>query len=293
MGRNLIVARVGEKSLHRNWLRGDKPNFDLVLLFYGKEVPKNWAEDGLETHVIPGSKWEGISFYMENNRAWRDYDRVCFPDDDLLFDATLLNKFLYFAEKLQLDLCQPALDFDSYFSHAITLQSPSFLVRFTNFVEIMFPCLSQRFLEISKELFAASHSGWGMDNYWAILLEKHNMSLPGIIDYTTITHTRPISLSGGSHRGPGYSPHDDLTMFCKKYNFKVKTPRVVGGILHSDKGPNDAKLLAIDSDPTELAISLIQDIFAQKNMQIDKKFNYITQTVASTYESLREPNNII
>ena len=293
MGKNLIVARVGEKSLHRNWLRGEKPNFDLVLLFYGKEVPKEWTEDGLETHVIPGSKWEGISFYLENNKSWRDYDRVCFPDDDLLFDATLLNKFLYFADKFKLDLCQPALDFKSYFSHAITLQSQSFLVRFTNFVEIMFPCFSQRFLELSKELFASSPSGWGMDNYWATLLDKHKLSLPGIIDYTTITHTRPISLSGGANRGVGYSPHHDLLRFCKKYNFEVRTNRVVGGILHADEHLNEPKLLTIDSDPTQLAVSLIQDVFAQKNLQTDQKFRYISQIITSTQESFRDPSNLI
>jgi hypothetical protein len=280
MGKNLVVARVGEKSIHRNWLRGEAPNFDLVLLFYGKEVPKDWAEDGLETHIIPGSKWEGITFYLNNTQAWRDYDRVCFPDDDLLFDAALLNTFFYYAETLEFDLCQPALDFNSYFSHPITLQSPGFAVRFTNFVEIMFPCFSKRFLEVSYNLMAESPSGWGMDYYWAALLDKNNMNLPGIIDCAPITHTRPIGAAGNGC-APGHSPQDDFARFCERHNFKAPLPRVLGGLCFADGDPSKNKLLSCDTTPVELALLLIRDVFLQANMADNHKLNSILHTVAS------------
>ncbi len=287
MGKNLVVARVGEKSLHRNWLRGDKPNFDLVLLFYGKVVPEDWAEDGLETHVIPGSKWEGITSYLDNTVAWRDYDRVCFPDDDLLFDATLLNSFFYFAETLEFDLCQPALDFNSYFSHPVTLQSVSFSVRFTNFVEIMCPCFSKRFLDVSYKLFAESPSGWGMDNYWATMLDQNNMNLPGILDCTPITHTRPIG-SAGSGCAPGHSPHDDLARFCQKRDFKVPVTRVLGGLCLPDGDPTNTKVMSCDTTPVELALLLIEDVFRQTNMNQFQKMNYIVQLIASSdFEAVR------
>jgi len=280
MGRNLVVARVGEKSLHRNWLRGEAPNFDLVLLFYGKEIPKDWIQDGLEIHLIPGSKWEGITSYMNNTTAWRDYDRVCFPDDDLLFDAVLLNRFFYFAETLHFDLCQPALDFNSFFSHPVTLQSPRFGVRFTNFVEIMFPCFSKRFLEASYKLFAESPSGWGMDFYWTTLLDQNGMNLPGIVDCTTITHTRPIG-SAGSGCAPGHSPHDDLARFVQRHNFIIPMARVVGGLVFADGGTVEKKILSCDTTPVEMALLLIQDVFLQTNMRPDQKLNYVMQIFAS------------
>ena len=54
MARNLVVARVGENSLHRAWLQNATPNFDTVLLFYGKNIPQAWVEDGLETIISQG-----------------------------------------------------------------------------------------------------------------------------------------------------------------------------------------------------------------------------------------------
>ena len=283
--KNLVVARVEEKSIHRNWLGGETPNFKLVLLFYGKAVPKEWAEDGIETYVIPGSKWEGITVYLNNTDAWRDYDHVCFPDDDLLFDAALLNRFFYYAERFELDLSQPALNFNSYFSHAITLQSPTFAIRFTNFVEIMFPCFSKRFLDLSYKLFAESPSGWGMDNYWFTILSQNNMNLPAIIDCTTITHTRPIG-SAGSGCAPGHSPHDDLVRFCQTRNFKVPAMRVLGGICFAVGDEKSHKIYSCDTNPDELVLLLIQDICLQTNMRSDQKLNYIVQTIANLQEPI-------
>ena len=43
---NLVIAPAGDKSLHKEWLTG-KPNFDLVLLYYGDnmEVAKSYTQD--------------------------------------------------------------------------------------------------------------------------------------------------------------------------------------------------------------------------------------------------------
>ena len=31
---NLVIATVGDNSLHKEWIK-EKPNFELVLLYYG------------------------------------------------------------------------------------------------------------------------------------------------------------------------------------------------------------------------------------------------------------------
>jgi len=43
---NLIIAPAGDKSLHKEWLKGN-PEFDLVLLYYGdnKDVAKSYIQD--------------------------------------------------------------------------------------------------------------------------------------------------------------------------------------------------------------------------------------------------------
>jgi hypothetical protein len=272
MSRNLVVARVGENSLHRAWLQNATPNFDTVLLFYGKNIPQAWEEDGLETHHIPGSKWEGITVYLNNTTNWRSYDRVVFPDDDLLFDAWSLNKFFDLSERLGADLSQPALDSQSFYSHSITLKSPSFIARFTNFVEIMCPCLSRRFLEIAKPLMAESKSGWGLDFYWPQLLERLQMVPPVIIDEVAITHTRPVGIVGNGCDAD-HSPMQDLRNLQQKYQFPILPKQVVAAVAGE-------QLLSIVEHKLALKLKLIEDALQIANLSPEGKYHAISEIMA-------------
>ena len=274
MHKNLVVARVGEKSLHRGWLQNAKPDFDMVLLFYGAQVPDAWAADGLETYLVPGSKWQGISRYLEVTSSWRDYDRVFFPDDDLVFDARALNDFFEITYKMGADLSQPALDARSYFAHPITLRSPSFIARFTTFVELMCPCFSKRFLPITAPYFKETESCFGLDFYWAKLLRENGMTPPVIVDHVSVTHTRPVG-SAGSGCTSGHNPDEDWRQFLTKYQITLSEPSVVGGFVNNE-------LLTMREHSLPLKLKLVQDVFAMTNMPDAQKFRFIAHLMAQT-----------
>ena len=240
MKKNLIVARCGDSSLHLNWLQGESPNFDLIVTYYGNKIPDHWTLDNPNYKIvhIKGSKWGGLTEYFENHEEWKNYDYVLLPDDDLLFDAKLINNFFKKCNLLNIDLAQPALDHKSYFTHPITLQHLNFDYRFTNFTEIMIPCLSKRMLLESLPLFKESDSGWGMDNYWWPLIVKNGFNPPVIVDSTPITHTRPVGSAGhgvGAAGGNHRTPVDDLNDFIKKYNFSIPRHITLGGTLKSGR----------------------------------------------------------
>ena len=65
-----------------------------------------------------------------------------------------------------------------------------YLVRYTNFVELMCPVFSRSFLQICLPTFEASFSGFGLDHIWSQLGGR----VPGriaIIDDIAVAHTRP------------------------------------------------------------------------------------------------------
>lgn len=232
MKKNLIVVRAGEKSLHPNWLVNAEPNFDLVVTFYGDAIPSEWAMQSYEIISLKGSKWRGLHRYFSTTNAWRKYERILLPDDDLLFDAKTINYFFTIAEKYSSDLSAPALDEKSFFSHPITLERKSFEARITNFVEVMCPCLSARFLDLTLPLFDESDSGWGMDHYWDQLLANNSMRPPVIVDSTTITHTRPVGSAGHGANGTS-TPWNDLRRFVSKHSVLLPPPSTVAGVLKS------------------------------------------------------------
>lgn len=222
MKANLIVARSGEKSLHEHWQSNGVPNFDLAVTFYGQKVPSEWNIDSyVKFETIPGGKWKGLFQFLTNETLWKGYDRIFLPDDDLLFDAATINDFFSISAELSADLSQPALDEESYFSHQITVVQRDFIYRETNFVEIMCPCFSNRFLTVALQFFNEMESGWGMDYLWPRLLEEQSMRRPIIVDQSPIRHTRPVSSSG----------HAEQDALMAKYNIEKADHSSIAGML--------------------------------------------------------------
>ncbi len=230
MKRNLIIARCGPTSLHPHWLLGAEANFDLVVTYFGETVPEAWMDQGYPIIPIKGPKWRGLYQYLQDYPHWKDYERIFFPDDDLMFDACLANALFDSARDYHADLCQPALDAFSHGSHVITLAYGSFKLRITNFVELMCPLMSVRFLSTCRHLFQESDSGWGMDAYWPQLLLSHNLNPPMIFDQHTITHTRAVG--SAAHGTSGHiHPMQESADFKRKFLVSEETNLTIAGLL--------------------------------------------------------------
>ena len=194
--RFLVIVRAGDRSLHPMWTRSEQTrNWDLLVSYYGDD-PTRYASPGERRIDDRGSKWAGLHALLTRETFWRDYDYLWLPDDDLAAHEDAINFMFDVVAGSGLMLAQPALSWVSFFSHDLTLRSPSFRLRYTNFVEIMAPCFGREFLATCLPTFAENRSGWGLDYLWPRLLPA-GQRLCAIIDAVEITHTRP-------HGGPGY-----------------------------------------------------------------------------------------
>lgn len=256
MKKNLIIGRCGVNSLHMNWIKDAEPNFDLIVTFYGDEVPEAWHESSTcyEIVHIKGPKWKGLYNYLSNNNVWKKYEYILLPDDDLFFNAKTINTFFEITASINVDLSQPALDKSSFFSHVITLEHDSFNFRRVNFVELMAPCFSRRFLELALPVFNESDSGWGMDYYWWYLLNQYSFSVPAIIDKTTITHTRPVGSAGHGVGLGSNTPEDDMRNLMTKYDLNVFNHVTFGGQV------KDNEFISMANEPDRFAMTLISDL---------------------------------
>jgi hypothetical protein len=90
-----------------------------------------------------------------------------------------------------LAVAQPALSRDSYFSHFIFSQCPGFRLRYTNYVEIMAPCLGREILLRALPFFRDTMSGFGLDYIWCRWPESGAFRA-AILDAVAVHHTRPI-----------------------------------------------------------------------------------------------------
>jgi hypothetical protein len=191
----LALFRAGKSSLHPHAVaRLAAQNFDYALSWFADEPPA--AEGAVFVHLQKGAKWPGL---YETIRAHWDvisqYRYVWLPDDDLLCVPEDVSRMFSICDDLALDLAQPALTPDSYFSHVITMQHAAYQLRFTNFVEIMAPVLSVDLLARVFHTLKDTISGYGLDGVWPRFSQLGKVA---IIDDTPVRHTRPVG-------GPNYA----------------------------------------------------------------------------------------
>jgi Protein of unknown function (DUF707) len=217
----LALVRCGPSSLHPHMVeRLAEQNFDYALSWFGDEPPAN-AKGAKFVHLQKGAKWPGLEQTIAAH--WdliQQYRYIWLPDDDLLCVPEDVSRMFSICDDLQLELAQPALTRDSYFTHVITLQHTEFQVRFTNFVEIMAPVLSADMLARVYPTLAGQVSGYGLDPLWA---RYSQLGKVAIIDDTPVKHTRPV---GGPNyafsKKAGIAPaHEDWLVSCRHF---VETP---------------------------------------------------------------------
>jgi len=191
MRTNLVLARVGRGSLHASWLDARRPrDFDLVLVPY-EDIGPQHGLDCTVTDVIAGPKWTGLRQVLHEWDAWRGYDRIWMPDDDIATDQGTIDRMFDVARAVGLDLFAPALHRSSHYAHFITMENPRLHGRWVGFVEIMVPGFSRAALERLLPTLDLTETGWGwgLDSVWPKLLGYRDV---GIIDATPVVHTRPV-----------------------------------------------------------------------------------------------------
>ncbi|WP_018261275.1 DUF707 domain-containing protein [Methylobacterium sp. WSM2598] len=229
MPRNLVIVRAGDRSAHPEWLRDPHRNWDLAISYYGAD-PEQLGHEFVFKHVMPVSKFTAVAALLSEYRdTVYSYERIVLADDDIQTDTATLNRFFEITEEYGLELSQPALHEDSFFSHAVTLRNPLFKLRFSNFVEIMLPCFARDFLRTVEGSFGENRSGWGLDFLWPRLVSARDRI--AIVDETPVLHDRPV---GGPMHGyfaaQGIDPLADLNGVLAKYAFRQGPAVATGGI---------------------------------------------------------------
>lgn len=185
----LVMARVGDRSLHTEWIHpAEDRNFDLALSYYG-DTPGRYAQECEFYTETKGSKWPKIYEWIESmGERIFEYDAVWFPDDDISTDPGNISHMFRLFQEHGLLLAQPALTANHYFK--VTKLHKNYRLRYTNFVEIMVPVFSRDALKACWHTFDKSVTGWGMEHVWAKLLDYPYKKM-AILDETPVRHTRP------------------------------------------------------------------------------------------------------
>lgn len=209
MRKNLVISCSGPNSLHKHWL-GENRNFDIFIINYTdkKDLYKNDGEYYCEK--------KGTKFNIIYDLNILDhYEYIFVPDDDIMMSCDQINKLFEFANKYDLWLCQPSIV--GYHSVDETLYQKNFILRYTNWVEIMCPCFSKYAWNICKSTFIYSKSCWGIEKLWDKKLD-FPIDKIAIIDEITANHTRPCFTGDNYSNNKIEKPELDLHKVVEENN---------------------------------------------------------------------------
>ncbi len=219
---NLIISAVGDKSLHKEWIKSHSA-FDVVLIYYGNndEIYSDYKKDALICIAQTGQKYHLIKMFIKENFDFvLKYKYVWLPDDDISISADNLNDMFNIAKEYNLYICQPSvISSDGKVGHEITRPRKGFKLRFTNFVEVMMPLFKVETLLSLYDDFDLSESSWGLDALW-----PHRLNYPtnrlAIIDEISALHTRS---AGSDYSRFKIRPKTELKNILRKYDISFKT----------------------------------------------------------------------
>jgi hypothetical protein len=228
----LVCVRASASPAALAWFDPTRPrSWDLFLSYY--EAPAALCQQAEFVSIGGCSKYLSV---WQTNEAHEQfllrYRATLLLDDDVEICFDDVEKLFSLCTDFKLALAQPSLSERSYVSWPVTLNHPSFRLRFTNFVEVMAPLFSRDALVTCLPTFRESVSGWGLDMVWPVLLGNPRDRI-AIVDEVVVTHTRPVDVQNGRFynylRNNGISPYDELAQLCDKYGIARDQQPVVYG----------------------------------------------------------------
>jgi hypothetical protein len=156
------------------------------------------AAPGLGEHTVSsrlrgGGKFENLNRLL-TEVAPGEFDWVVVVDDDVELPGRFLDGMLFVAERLELDLVQPALRKTSHAAWRVFRREFWSVARLTRMVEIG-PVIAFRGT-VARELlpFPPLRMGWGLDLHWGAVA-AHRGWRPGVIDAVPIRHEARLTAS--------------------------------------------------------------------------------------------------
>ncbi len=164
--------------------------FDYKVVVYDDHTPAASAFGQCELIRRRGHKWI-LAKELLVPEICAAYDYIFIWDADI--DITLfdVSRFLDLLYRNKLQMAQPSLTPDSYFTWELTVQRPDRPGRFSDFVEIMVPVFSAAAWVTFRDMIRLENNPWGY-GYDLFAKSVCEFDAMGIVDCTPVRHLQPV-----------------------------------------------------------------------------------------------------
>ena len=193
----------------------EPPNFQICTFDYTGSGYQPELPYPIDYHFSLKTEGKGHIMSVLAEKLPNDFAFYGFFDDDIFITVRDINRMLFTANLLQLDLFQASLSVNSYVNLSHLSNKSGYHLKETSVVEIMMPFLSNYGYNKTKDKFSESISGWGLDYLISSILfrEKRKMA---IIHDVVASHLKATS-SRNWMCSNGKTSLEELGHVVKKY----------------------------------------------------------------------------
>jgi hypothetical protein len=198
--RKLVVIPI--ESFGSLILEDVPPSFDLITYSYtgDSEVVASSYFENIKAinHLSFKTEFFGQSLkhLVDNIAKEACYDLIMFLSGDVMISVSSINACLFIADKHGLDVYQPSLSLDSFYSHKHLLNKPGLILEEVIFTESMMLGLSMRALNAIKDENQFPISSYGIDTHLLpYIIKKRNWINPCVVHMSIARHCRPVNSS--------------------------------------------------------------------------------------------------
>lgn len=234
MKKCLVIATVAKDGFYNTWSSEISKVFDLIKVNFDpvgyKPNPNTHFGpfDPLAYHEDAGFKHHIYKKLIEQRGLLDQYDWIWMPDYDVHLEINEIERMFKIAQDYNLNICQPSLTHDSYYSFPLVLNDPMKFMRYTNYVEIMCPLFKTEALKRVLWTFTVTYSGWSQDFLWARELNYERLA---IIDDIQAEHVKPVE-SQHWKLPNGLNADQELEMAVSLFGLDKEKfwPKTIGGL---------------------------------------------------------------
>jgi GT2 family glycosyltransferase len=192
------------------------------------ELRRSRHDVELATTGVGGrGKFENLDALLAEHPA-AGHDWLLVLDDDVELPRGFLDGLIAAAERLGLDLAQPAHRLHSHAAWSVTRRRPRAVARETSFVEIgPVTLVGARAFDALLPFPAQLRMGWGLDVHWSALARDRGLRL-GVVDAVPVLHAAAPAASAYSREaaeaeakaflaGRPYVPRDEANRTLRSY----------------------------------------------------------------------------
>jgi GT2 family glycosyltransferase len=188
-GRRLRLARAARTLPRRRVLALGIVRERHRALAEAIEAELRSTRHGVEIATIGAGrrgKFENLNALLAEHPA-EGHDWLIVFDDDIELPHGFLDRFLFLAERFELDLAQPAHRLASHAAWRVTRRQRGSVARQTQFVEVGPLTAFSRSTFSTLLPFPPLRMGWGLDAHWAAVARQRGWRC-GVIDALAINH---------------------------------------------------------------------------------------------------------